>query len=943
MTGKNRLKEKTQQVERDSEPGRLRAWRRELLARRWLAQGRNGSIEHLLHEPSADLDVAVKRMEQEVEQRQKAEARYRTLFDQSPIALWEEDYSEVKATIDQMQLNGVRNFRVYFEDHIEEALAVLSLAKTIEVNRAALKLRGFKDIKELVDFKKKIVRLNPQGVVERLEAIAEGLTEFESEGFSLTQKGETRYTMWHYSVIQGHEQTYGRVIVSILDITASRKVENTLRQEARRLELLNAITSASLALGDSKTTLRTLAERMCDFGRAEDCFITLWDSEKQIPLMIAATGNVEERLMGQFIGPGEPSITRTVMEIGRVLIAEPYESMFLNQRIAPFFGNGTALALPLQVGEKKIGAAVLVFSKTPHLTDEDLDLWNQVAAQVSLAIASMQLFDQWQQHTNELEKLVRVSLDLRQAQTYGQILDLLIREMAKTVGADRCALIIKRGKKWMLATEQSYQLDAKMEPCDLSDEMIKGMLESAQKYQDNFPPAGGYQGKCPWLQGLGSFMFVPLHTSNLDVGLAAVGWQAGREVNLENRRMLTTIAAIAGNALQRACLLETLEQRVMDRTRDLQILYDLSALSNRQRGIRNVMQSALKQMITVVGGTGGLFYLAKSGKAEMEISISKDIPAGLKKHIVRLAIDAERMRQLENARGPIFVPDIHVFHEVPDAVLSKGLNAAFGMPVWVGRKFWGLMVILGDAATMNLEEESLFIAMADLVGTAAENADLQKSARDMAVMEERQRLARALHDSVTQSLYSLTLFSEAGREHARDGNPERALHYLERSSETAQRALREMRMLLYELRPPELEKLGLAGALRYRLETVERRVGLEAQFTVRQTTPVSAEHEEALFWIALEALNNTLKHANASKVSLNLRLEKRRVVLEIVDNGLGFEPKNLAGGGMGMLGMSERAEKIGAQLMVDSAPYKGTRVKVVLKPDLAKKEKIEHE
>src|SRR5450759_2280813 len=119
MTGKNRLKEKTQQVERDSEPGRLRAWRRELLARRWLAQGRNGSIEHLLHQPSADLDVAVKRMEQEVEQRQKAEARYRTLFDQSPIALWEEDYSEVKATIDQMQLNGVRNFRVYFEDHIE--------------------------------------------------------------------------------------------------------------------------------------------------------------------------------------------------------------------------------------------------------------------------------------------------------------------------------------------------------------------------------------------------------------------------------------------------------------------------------------------------------------------------------------------------------------------------------------------------------------------------------------------------------------------------------------------------------------------------------------------------------------------------------------------------------------------------------------------------------
>ena len=943
MTGENRLKKNTQQVERDSGTGRMRAWRRELLAQRWLAQDRNGSLEHRLRQPSAALETAIKRLEQEVEQRQKAEARYRTLFDQSPIALWEQDYSEVKAAIDQMRLDGVENIRAYFEGHIEEALAVISLAKMIEVNRAALKLRGFTDIKDLVDFKKKIVRLNPGGVVNRLVAIAEGLTEFESEGISPAQNGQMRNTLWHYSVIQGYEHTYERVIVSILDITASRKVENTLRQEARRLELLNAITSASLALGDSKTTLRMLAERMCSFGGAEDCFITLWDADRQIPVMVASTGDVEERIKGQFIGPGEPSITRTVMEVGRVFIAEPHESMSLNQRIAPFFGNGGALALPLQVGEKKIGAAVLVYNKTPHLSDEDLDLWSQVAAQVSLAIASLQLFDQSQQRTNELEKLVRVSLDLRQAQTYGQILDLLIRETVKTMGAERCAVIIKRGNKWMLATEQSYKLDSKMGAYDLSDEIITEMMESAQKYQDNFPPAGDYQGKFPWLQGLGSFIFVPLHTSDSDVGLVAAGWVERREVTSENRRMLTTIAAIAGNALQRASLVETLEQRVKDRTRDLQILYNLSALSNRQRGLKNVMQSALKQMITVVGGTGGLFYLAKPGETEMEISISKDIPAGFKKPINRLAIDPERMRNLENARGPIFMPDIHVIQEVPDVVLSKGLNAAIWMPVWVGRKFWGLMAILGDATSMNLEEESLFTAIADLVGTAAENAALQKSARDMAVMEERQRLARALHDSVTQSLYSLTLFSEAGREHARDGNPERALHYMERSSETAQRALREMRMLLYELRPPELEKLGLAGALRYRLETVERRVGLEAQFTVRQTAPISAEHEEALFWIALEALNNTLKHANASKVCLNLRLEKRRVLLEIVDNGLGFEPKNLAGGGMGLLGMRERAEKIGAQLTVDSTAAKGTRVEVVLKPELPKKEKIEHE
>jgi signal transduction histidine kinase len=223
-----------------------------------------------------------------------------------------------------------------------------------------------------------------------------------------------------------------------------------------------------------------------------------------------------------------------------------------------------------------------------------------------------------------------------------------------------------------------------------------------------------------------------------------------------------------------------------------------------------------------------------------------------------------------------------------------------------------------------------------------ENDMLQKRANQAAVMEERQRLARELHDSVSQSIYGLTLLAEASREYALEGNREPTLHYLERTSETAHQALREMRMLLYELRPPELEELGLEGALRYRLEAVERRVGLEASITARQTVPISGEHQEALFWIAQEALNNILKHANASRVSLNLRASARRVKMEIADNGQGFGPGG-GGGGMGLIGMRERAEKIGARLSVESAPGKGTRVSVELETAHAMKEKSEYE
>jgi signal transduction histidine kinase len=276
--------------------------------------------------------------------------------------------------------------------------------------------------------------------------------------------------------------------------------------------------------------------------------------------------------------------------------------------------------------------------------------------------------------------------------------------------------------------------------------------------------------------------------------------------------------------------------------------------------------------------------------------------------------------------------------ETPPELLRKGIKTALWFPLNASGKPWGVIILLGNAMTVNPAEKNLIIAVSDLLGGIIETHALQKSARAAAVIEERQRLARGLHDSVTQSLYGLTLLAEAGREYMLEGNRESALHYLERTSETAQQALREMRMLLYELRPPELEQLGLAGALRYRLDAVERRVGLEANFKIKETAPISGEHQEALFWIALEALNNTLKHAHASRVELSLRAGPRRLRLEIADNGQGFDPDNGNNGGMGLVGMRERAKKIGAVLRIESAPGKGTRLSVELDPGAAKKE-----
>lgn len=204
----------------------------------------------------------------------------------------------------------------------------------------------------------------------------------------------------------------------------------------------------------------------------------------------------------------------------------------------------------------------------------------------------------------------------------------------------------------------------------------------------------------------------------------------------------------------------------------------------------------------------------------------------------------------------------------------------------------------------------------------------------LAVMEERTRLARDLHDSVTQSLYSLTLFAEAGRAHAGKGELRRLQHQLQRIGETAQHALAEMRLLLYELRPPVLDQEGLIGALHRRLEAVERRAGLQARLLAGELLQVPPQVEECLYRIATEALNNALKHAQAATVTVYLRSEGHCVVLEIVDDGVGFEVDKGCAGGLGLTGMRERAERCHGSLTVCSAPGSGTRVTARLKSEV---------
>lgn len=227
------------------------------------------------------------------------------------------------------------------------------------------------------------------------------------------------------------------------------------------------------------------------------------------------------------------------------------------------------------------------------------------------------------------------------------------------------------------------------------------------------------------------------------------------------------------------------------------------------------------------------------------------------------------------------------------------------------------------------QADELAEANATLENQIAENVKLRQRAAEAAVVEERNRLSRDLHDSLTQSLYSQTLYAEAAVRQLEGGQLESTADHLRQLRETAEQALREMRLLIFELRPSALEAEGLVPALRARLEAVEGRTGAETNLNVDESLQLKPETENDLYWVVQEALNNALKYANASKVSVSISRGEKGLLLQVADNGLGFDAVSVpTKGGIGLHSMRERAERLGGSLSIQSEVGSGTIIKV---------------
>jgi PAS domain S-box-containing protein len=394
---------------------------------------------------------------------------------------------------------------------------------------------------------------------------------------------------------------------------------------------------------------------------------------------------------------------------------------------------------------------------------------------------------------------------------------------------------------------------------------------------------------------------------------------------------------------------EVLEQRVAERTRELSTLLEISHSVASTLELEPVLSLILDHLKTLVGYTGmGIFLvegdyvrvIAYRGPLPVERLRGLQIPANI----------APGYRAVVDAGAPIIVADLEAsdplarqFQELPPHLRAtlRGIRSMLVVPLKVQDRIIGVMRIDHEQPhAFGERHAALALAVAGHVAGAVENARLYARAQDAAALEERQRLARELHDSVTQALYGVTMYAEAAASVLDAGDQETSSRYLREVRDTAQEALREMRLLLFELRPPVLAEEGLLAALQARLAAVEGRIsGLETTFDVHCDPDLPAPVEEALYGIAQEALNNAFKHAQARTIRLSLHMNAGAVMMEIIDDGIGFErppavepgttsESSIRAGGFGLRTMAERAAQVGGTVTVQGSPGAGTVVHV---------------
>jgi signal transduction histidine kinase len=446
------------------------------------------------------------------------------------------------------------------------------------------------------------------------------------------------------------------------------------------------------------------------------------------------------------------------------------------------------------------------------------------------------------------------------------------------------------------------------------------------------PPSTNFQAN----QYIRSYIAVPLRSGGSVIGSLNVESLQVNAFTYEDVDLLEAVAAQIGGPIASARLYQEaqhLARQVARRNEHLTVLNAIARTAVSTLDLERMLERVITQIQQGFGYGHVELYLVDDSIGELVIAAQAGRQGSVPRDYRQL-IDTGLMGRTVRTGRTVRADDVLL---EPDFVGASGSDTRSQLCVPIvagGRALAVLNLESNQVASFTDEDVAVLETVADVLASAIENARLYQRAQEAAVLEERSRLARDLHDSISQQLFSMTLTAQAARAHL-EKNPARAASQLERLQETAQAALSEMRALIFQLRPPALTEQGLIAALHQHVAALGRREGLTVNLTVTGDGEERFARgvEQALYRIVQEALNNVVRHAGACYVNVELHLEEEQIRLRISDDGRGFDPAKVTpsdGRHLGLISMRERASELGGRLEVRSQPSKGTEISLIV-------------
>ena len=426
---------------------------------------------------------------------------------------------------------------------------------------------------------------------------------------------------------------------------------------------------------------------------------------------------------------------------------------------------------------------------------------------------------------------------------------------------------------------------------------------------------------------------------NVDVSLtiSAIRNAAGQMVGT---------STIARDITERVHAYQLLERRVEERTRELTTLLDVSRTVASTLELKPLLRLIIEQLKPVVNYASAAIFTLEDKElviVEYEAPILQRPlqPLRLPLEQAGLAQDVIQCREpviLDDVRGDILLARALQNWTESDVELSFSYaHSWMGIPLMVKDKVIGMLDLTHSEPNHYTSQHArLAQTIANQAAIAIENAKLYEQAQEVAALQERQRLARELHDAVTQTLFSASLIAEV-LPRLWESNQIEGREYLEDLRRLTRGALAEMRAMLLELRPSALNESDLGELLRQLADAIAGRARLPVTVDIRSQRPLPSDVKVALYRVAQEALNNVAKHSKASRVTMSLTdavctdqgPSEAGAELCIMDDGKGFDLTRASPEHFGLAIMRERAQAIGATLDIETRPGQGTKIAVV--------------